>query len=174
MHPQLTSPANVPPVTPTRNRCFAGVPGVEVETVGIEPTKQSPRCEEWTGALNSKGYGVRTIDGRAWLAHRAAYVAEHGPISLGLHLHHTCGNRRCVAVAHLRPVSPDEHNRSHRSSPSAAEVIGAELAKGRRTRRELVAVADEAGISAQAVDTALSRMPTAHRVGRGVYMERAA
>jgi hypothetical protein len=146
--------------------------GRVVETAGIEPALNSRHCEEWTGALNSKGYGVRTINSRRWLAHRAAYALEHGPLEPGVQLHHTCGNRRCVNVAHLKPVSALEHNRSHLASQSAAQFIEAQFADGHlhiRRRRELVAAAAAVGISAGAIGNALLRMPNIRRVGRGLY-----
>jgi hypothetical protein len=144
--------------------------GPIVETAGIEPASCSRHCEEWQGALNSKGYGVRTIQGRRWLAHRAAYALEHGPLDPNVQLHHTCGNRRCINVAHLKPVSALEHNRSHLVSPSGAQFIeNAFVGGGTRSRRELIGAAAAVGISESAISTALCRMPSLRRVGHGLY-----
>lgn len=64
-------------------------------------------CWEWTGAVNSYGYGVIWIaapDTKA-LAHRLAYEHLVGPIPEGLTLDHLCRNRRCVRPDHLEPVT---------------------------------------------------------------------
>lgn len=44
-------------------------------------------------------------------AHRAAWVAVNGQIPEGMTIDHTCKNRRCVNVAHLRLLSNFENAR---------------------------------------------------------------
>lgn len=72
------------------------------------PVKISVRpngCWEWTGALNSKGYGCTTQDGASRLAHRVAYEALAGPIPEGLQIDHRCRFVRCCNPSHLEPVT---------------------------------------------------------------------
>lgn len=64
-------------------------------------------CWNWTGAIQSKGYGSF---GRK-LSHRWAYERFVGPIPDGMQLDHTCRNTRCVNPAHLEPVSNLENQR---------------------------------------------------------------
>ena len=73
-------------------------------------------CHVSTYSTASHGYaqigwheasGVRHVV----LAHRAAWVAVHGQIPEGMTVDHTCKNRRCVNVAHLRLLSNFENAR---------------------------------------------------------------
>lgn len=62
-------------------------------------------CIEWTRSKNSRGYGVIYFDGKLHLAHRAAWLFEHGawpdPMQV---IDHICNNKACVNVGHLREL----------------------------------------------------------------------
>jgi hypothetical protein len=66
-------------------------------------------CWSWLGAINTKGYGLLTVDRRTNLAHRLAYEMLVGPIPDGLHIDHLCRNRSCVNPKHMEPVTPREN-----------------------------------------------------------------
>lgn len=57
-------------------------------------------CIEYTGTLTRDGYGQFWHDGH-WLAHRAAWVLEHGDIPKSLEIMHSCDNRRCINIEHI-------------------------------------------------------------------------
>ena len=61
-------------------------------------------CWEWTGAIQSRGYGSVGHAGKTTLTHRLAYELLVGPIPAGLHLDHLCRNRPCCNPVHLEPV----------------------------------------------------------------------
>ena len=66
-------------------------------------------CWRWTGATNSRGYGIFSVvrDDRkgSMQAHRAWFEYVNGPIGDGLTLDHLCRNTNCVNPAHMEPVS---------------------------------------------------------------------
>ncbi len=49
-------------------------------------------CRLWAASRNTNGYGHMRWAGRLWLAHRASWVARHGPIP---------DVRRCINPDHL-------------------------------------------------------------------------
>lgn len=81
-------------------------------------------CWEWTGALDSKGYGAFGIGSapagtaRIASAHRWAWEHLVGPIPAGLELDHLCSNRACVNPDHLEPVTHGENLRRARLAVS--------------------------------------------------------
>lgn len=59
-------------------------------------------CWEWTGGLNSHGYGeFWTKDQGAVAAHRFAWKLKYGPVPSGLWVLHRCDKSRCVNPEHL-------------------------------------------------------------------------
>lgn len=68
-------------------------------------------CWVWTGSRNSHGYGIVTIRGERWLAHRVAYMLFVGPPRPGLVIHHDCSNPSCCNPYHLEAVPQAENVR---------------------------------------------------------------
>jgi len=96
-------------------------------------TDPATGCVNWTGALQSQGYGLFSFRGRMMLAHRAAYEAANGPIPDGLLLMHACDNPRCCNPAHLTPGT-DQDNK--------ADCV----AKGRQSKGEAHSAAIKAAL----------------------------
>lgn len=65
--------------------------------------------------IGEKGYAYAD-SGQKVYAHRSAWEAVYGPIPDGYHVHHVCGNKACINVAHLRCLPPGEHYRQHRTT----------------------------------------------------------
>lgn len=60
-------------------------------------------CILWLGAINNKGYGVRTVDMKNVLAHRHAFKIANPRLKIeGSMVLHKCDTRLCVNSEHLR------------------------------------------------------------------------
>lgn len=77
-----------------------------------EPIVGEPGCTIWKGVTDRNGYGKLRVNGRMVYAHRYAFEREHGPIPEGVEVDHTCWNRVCVNVEHLRLATHAENSRN--------------------------------------------------------------
>lgn len=84
-------------------------------------TRADGDCLVWTARLTAQGYGRITIEGRDELAHRYAWSRVHGRIPDGVEIDHTCWNRACVSIAHLRAATKAENMRNRRG-PQASNI----------------------------------------------------
>lgn len=67
----------------------------------VAVTANPDLCWEWQSSLMHKGYGQFHFEGKIKRTHRVAYEITHGSIPDGLHVLHTCDNRKCCNPAHL-------------------------------------------------------------------------
>ena len=77
-------------------------------------------CWEWTGSLDSSGYGQVVWQTRKYRPHRLLFEARAGaPLAEGLEVDHLCECRRCVNPSHLQAVSHAENLRRIRARDAA-------------------------------------------------------
>lgn len=82
-------------------------------------------CVAWTGRVGPNGYGYFTVDGLNTAAHRFAWERVNGPIPADRVVDHSCHNRACVNVAHLRlaTVAQNDANRAGTTSATGARNV---------------------------------------------------
>ena len=73
-------------------------------------TRRQGECLIWTGARSNNGYGVISVFGRPIGVHRVVAQLAFGTTPEGHDVHHACGEKLCVNLAHLGPMSRLEHN----------------------------------------------------------------
>ena len=74
-------------------------------------TVQGPGCWSWIGSTDPKGYGSVMVQGKAYKAHRAAYLVHVGEIGIGQVVRHACDNPGCVNPGHLLLGTTYDNNR---------------------------------------------------------------
>ena len=93
-------------------------------------------CWEWTGSLNSKGYGQISFRGRSMRAHAAIFKIYKEEIPKGYCIDHICRNRKCVRRWHLRIVTPRENTIFNSESIPAKNFAKTHCPKGHPYSKE--------------------------------------
>lgn len=117
-------------------------------------------CWNWTASLlSADGYGQFEHGLRA---HRVAYELTVGPIPGGLHILHSCDNKRCVRPIHLRAGTRSENLRE-----AVAHGIGVGRRKLSNAQVKEIREAVAAGLSrAELANKYGVNVETIHRVVR--------
>lgn len=76
----------------------------------IAPAAVPSACLEWQKSLDCYGYGQIKVAGRKQKAHVMAWISVHGDNRNGMSLLHSCDNRKCCNVDHLRLGTPTQNH----------------------------------------------------------------
>lgn len=76
-------------------------------------------CKIWQNSLDRDGYGSFYFRKKLRRAHRFAYYSKFGNIKRDMVIDHTCKNRACVNVKHLRLVTKKQNTLENSNSMGA-------------------------------------------------------
>jgi hypothetical protein len=99
--------------------------------------KSQTGCIEWTGSINTDGYGQIWCGQKVLRTHRVSFELCVGPIPPSLHVLHRCDNRPCINPAHLF-LGTNAENVEDKVAKGRRGRVGFPVRARRKRRAELV------------------------------------
>lgn len=99
--------------------------------------KESDVCWRWKGYVNENGYGIFSVRGSAYKAHRVAYFLDNGRINDELLILHSCDVRLCCNPAHLYQGDPKQNAADAVKRGRNTRMYGEQNGKAKLTERQV-------------------------------------
>jgi HNH endonuclease len=112
----------------------------------FEKVLKTDTCWLWIRCINSKGYGMITINNKPYLSHRISWVIHNGNIPNNLLVLHKCDIPACVNPEHLflgtfKDNSKDCANKSRLNSQVDSSFIqGEKHGSAKLTEKEVLEI----------------------------------
>lgn len=97
----------------------------QLEDVLSETSEVQGDCIIWTGAStgNENLYGAIKYNGKKYRVHRLVWQEAHGPVPSSVDIDHTCHNKKCFRLEHLRATT-HKQNMENRKGAQAGSKAG--------------------------------------------------